>query len=301
MAEHEMNTVETEGKMANNKMDTVDTERKMANKKMDTIETEGFIVKKDIFNGYTVDTKHQTFGDIRAGFEENIAGALSKWKIDGIKAVWIIVRTRDSDVISVCTKKGFDFHHAQPGYVMLTQWLPDHIENRIPGYANHYLGVAGFVVNDKNQLLVIQEKFDIGNKHWKIPGGQADKGEELADTAKREVFEETGVEAEFISVISFRHLHNFRYGCSDWYFVCLMKPITEEIKPCPHEIGDCKWVEIDEYLRDPDITRMNRFVVQCYKEGQMKHGGLCILPSSDVLNFDRKKYNQIYSIQKFER
>jgi ADP-ribose pyrophosphatase YjhB (NUDIX family) len=61
-------------------------------------------------------------------------------------------------------------------------------------------------------------------------------GEELADTAKREVFEETGVEAEFISVISFRHLHNFRYGCSDWYFVCLMKPITEDIKPCPHEI-----------------------------------------------------------------
>ena len=31
-------------------------------------------------------------------------GALSKWKIDGIKAVWITVRTRDSDVISVCTK-----------------------------------------------------------------------------------------------------------------------------------------------------------------------------------------------------
>ena len=30
--------------------------------------------------------------------------ALSKWKIDGIKAVWITVRTRDSDVISVCTK-----------------------------------------------------------------------------------------------------------------------------------------------------------------------------------------------------
>jgi len=26
------------------------------------------------FNGYTVDTKYQTFGDIRAGFEENIAG-----------------------------------------------------------------------------------------------------------------------------------------------------------------------------------------------------------------------------------
>jgi hypothetical protein len=33
----------------------------------------------------------------------------------------------------------------------------------------------------------------------------------------------------------------------------------------------------------------------------MKHGGLCIVPSSDVLNFDRKKEKQFYSIQKFER
>ena len=37
-------------------------------------------------------------------------------------------------------------------------------------------GVAGFVVNDKNQLLVIQEKFNISKKHWKLPGGLADKG-----------------------------------------------------------------------------------------------------------------------------
>jgi 8-oxo-dGTP pyrophosphatase MutT (NUDIX family) len=86
-------------------------------------------------------------------------------------------------------------------------------------------------------------------------------GEELADTAKREVFEETGVEAEFISVISFRHLHNFRYGCSDWYFVCLMKPITEEIKPCPHEIGGCKWVEV--LLIYIFIVQKNMTVVIC--------------------------------------
>ena len=34
--------------MAENEMNTVETERKMANYKMDTIETEGFIVKEDM-------------------------------------------------------------------------------------------------------------------------------------------------------------------------------------------------------------------------------------------------------------
>ena len=79
------------------------------------------------------------------------------------------------------------------------------------------------------------------------------------------MFEEIDVEAEFISVMTLCHLHNFRHGCSDWYFVCLLKRINEEIKPCPHEIGDCKWVDIDVHLRDPNIALMNRFVVQCYK------------------------------------
>lgn len=106
---------------------------------MNTVEAEGFIIKKThIINGYTIYTTHMIFRDARAGFEEKIAGALSKWYIDGTIAVLIIVRAHHSGVISVYTKKGFDFHHAQPGYVMLTQWLPNHIENRIPAFANHY-------------------------------------------------------------------------------------------------------------------------------------------------------------------
>ncbi|KAH3894143.1 hypothetical protein DPMN_018301 [Dreissena polymorpha] len=39
------------------------------------------------------------------------------------------------------------------------------------------LGCAGFTVNDKNQLLVIQEKRGPAafGQHWKLPGGHADK------------------------------------------------------------------------------------------------------------------------------
>ncbi|XP_076108524.1 nucleoside diphosphate-linked moiety X motif 6-like [Mytilus galloprovincialis] len=268
----------------------------MASNDKNNLESEGFSVRKDMYNGYTLDTKYQKCENIKKEFEEKLQGAVTKWKSEGIKAVWVKARKNHSEVVPVCTELGFDFHHAQPGYVMLTKWLPDDIENRIPGFANQYLGVAGFVVNDKGQLLVIQEKYNLIKKHWKLPGGLADLGESVEETARREVLEETGVEAEFISVIAFRHQHQFRYGCSDWYFICLMRPITEEIKHCPHEIGDCKWVDIDEYLSDPDIVDTNRFIVQCYKDGQLKHGGLQIAPS-EVLNYSKKSHHKIYCIQ----
>ena len=41
------------------------------------------------------------------------------------------------------------------------------------------IGVAGFVVNDKNEVLLVQEKWVQRLKmvHWKLPGGHADLGE----------------------------------------------------------------------------------------------------------------------------
>ena len=39
------------------------------------------------------------------------------------------------------------------------------------------LGVGGFVTNDKNELLVIKEKYTYGRRAiWKLPGGHADLG-----------------------------------------------------------------------------------------------------------------------------
>lgn len=41
----------------------------------------------------------------------------------------------------------------------------------------NFLGVAGFVLNEKKELLVIRERFSvIQSKPWKLPGGLADKG-----------------------------------------------------------------------------------------------------------------------------
>ena len=206
---------------------------------------------------------------------------------------------------------GFEFHHAQPRYVMMTLWLPskqltqakmsaaaapaDGIEgtpaspattavaaaaatadgatpsssaapapsaaaavvepSMIPAYASHSLGIGCLVLNSLGQCLVIQEKFPhpLLPDFWKLPGGAVDAGEELTQAAQREVLEETGVKAEFRSILGFRHLLNFRFGTGDLYFIaiCAADESAGTIPaptPQPEEISACKWWDLQEFL-----------------------------------------------------
>lgn len=54
----------------------------------------------------------------------------------------------------------------------------------------------------------------------------------IADTAKREVLEETGIKAECESILLFRQHHNFpgSFGKSDLYVVMRMVPYSFEIR-----------------------------------------------------------------------
>lgn len=51
--------------------------------------------------------------------------------------------------------------------------------------------VAGAFVFDKENRLLLQRRTD--NKSWGLPGGFMELGETVQETAKREVFEETGL------------------------------------------------------------------------------------------------------------
>ena len=66
---------------------------------------------------------------------------------------------------------------------------------------------------------------------WKIPGGIVDPNESLQDAAKREVFEETGVEAEMIGLLGVKEALNYQFERSDIYFVALMRALSDETKP----------------------------------------------------------------------
>lgn len=109
--------------------------------------------------------------------------------------------------MNVAAKLGFYFHHAhrQDGYVLMCLWLDQAVADRLPAYADHFVGVGGIMVNDNMEVLMIQEKRARGEavgkegaqKPWKFPGGYVDRGETLRQGVEREVVEETGIKGEF--------------------------------------------------------------------------------------------------------
>ena len=67
--------------------------------------------------------------------------------------------------------------------------------------------------------------------------------------------EETGVNTDFIGILSFRHMHNSLHGKSDLFFVCLMHPTSVAIQKEHTEIAACDWIDVDTYTKQPQILK----------------------------------------------
>lgn len=81
------------------------------------------------------------------------------------------------------------------------------------------------------------------------------------DAAIREVFEETGIRAEFESILTLRQAHHGMFGCSDIYVVVNLRALTAVIEKCEREIAECRWMDVEEYLSHPHVHELNRFFV----------------------------------------
>merc|ERR1712046_41301 len=147
---------------------------------------------------------------------------------------------------------GFDFHHARPGYAMLTRWLPD-TPSSLPLYPHHQIGVGGMVLDNAGRVLCIQERAGMtaGMKDfWKLPGGLVDPQEDLCDAVVREVLEETGVKAVFECVATIRETHSGPFDSTDLYAICILRldDSYEGVPPQPvpqdSEIAACEWRDL---------------------------------------------------------
>ncbi|XP_008450802.1 nudix hydrolase 8-like isoform X2 [Cucumis melo] len=49
--------------------------------------------------------------------------------------------TEQAALVSVAINEGFNYHHAEAGYVMLTYWIPD-LPSMLPSGPSHHIGVA---------------------------------------------------------------------------------------------------------------------------------------------------------------
>lgn len=114
------------------------------------------------------------------------------WRAQGKGGVWLKLPIDLSGHVPIATSLGFQFHHAEPDYVMLTAWLQDR-PSPLPPSASHQVGVGVFVLNDRGEMLVVKERKGPAAKLgiWKVPTGLLDAAEDFSDAAAREVKEET--------------------------------------------------------------------------------------------------------------
>lgn len=207
----------------------------------------------DRFGGVTVrdfppDISEEEFSDL-------LKVSLHQWRSEGRVAVWLHVPISQSRVCSAAARHGFSFHHARGDQAVLSVWLAEG-QNRLPAFATHQVGVAGAVLDESNgKVLVVQDRNKTKNA-WKFPGGLSDLGENIADTAVREVFEETGVRSEFRSLLSLRqqHTHPGAFGMSDLYLICRLQPLSHRIHICTHECLRCDWLDLRELAETSETT-----------------------------------------------
>lgn len=187
-----------------------------------------------------------TFQDIPDHFQERMHETLSYLKQNNVNGVWLTIAQNCSELIPLAVREGFVFHHTKNDKLVMTTWLSEK-ENYLPGYATRTVGVWVLVIDDNDRILVIKEKYD---KEWgyKFPSGAVKMGEDIKDGALREVKEETGIDAEFTSVIAFVERHNTRMdNISDISFICVVKPLNKHILSQESEIVDTQWMPLTTF------------------------------------------------------
>mmetsp|Transcript_11486 Transcript_11486/g.14765 ORF Transcript_11486/g.14765 Transcript_11486/m.14765 type:complete len:286 (+) Transcript_11486:106-963(+) len=208
-------------------------------------------------NSVTIDIGCPTFDHHNlhsSQFSSLLTKSVNNFKEEGKSACWLKLPLKYAHYIPVASDIGFKYHHAEGNQATMSLWLKTDIESRIPRYATHQVGVGGMVLRGKQKnglpekILVIKEVHKVNN-NYKFPGGLADSGEHFGDVAIREVKEETGIDAEFNSILTIRQTHEVQFGVSDIYVIALLNPITYNIQKCNYEIEEAIWMDFNEFVK----------------------------------------------------
>ncbi|KAG5005733.1 hypothetical protein JHK82_023713 [Glycine max] len=243
-----------------------------------------------------------------------LRASVSHWKKLGKKGVWIKLPIHLVNLVEALVKEGFWYHHAEPKYLMLVYWIPES-PSTIPANATHRVGIGSFVMNEKQEVLVVQENSGLfqGTGVWKFPTGVVDQGEDICVAAVREVKEETGGLMEGGATLVqnptgdetilndtftpaagsiFRQSHNSFFEKSDLFFVCMLRPLSSDIKTQRLEILNAQWMPFEEYAAQPFIQKSEllKYINDtCLAKMGGQYSGFSSVPTSSNFS-DQKNY-----------
>ncbi|CAN0927237.1 Nudix hydrolase 7 [Linum grandiflorum] len=235
-------------------------------------------------------------------FVPRLKYSISRWKEQGKKGVWIKLPKGQSNLVHPIIEEGFRFHHAEPDYVMLVRWLPEDLPDTLPINASHRVGVGALVVNDNKEVLVVTERHGgfKGTEYWKMPTGVVEEGEDIWAAAVREVKEETGIDAEFVEMLTFRQSHKSFFSKSDLMFVCMLRPLSANITAQQSEIEAAKWMPVNEYVDQPYNQKHGQFKYMAEICKAKVEGAYVGFSSMPVKSASGKKVDLYYNKQQVQ-
>jgi len=119
------------------------------------------------------------------------------------------------------------------------------------------VAVGGVVVKG-NDFLLVKRKVEPRKGSWCIPSGGVKLGETIQNAIKREILEETGIEAEVVGVID---LCEFPPYGKDVYITFLTKYRKGEVTPSS-DAEDAKWFSLEEIERLEKITKLSKLLIR---------------------------------------
>lgn len=126
---------------------------------------------------------------------------------------------------------------------------------------------GGVVVNPKGQVLVINQDGD----SWSLPKGHIDEGEDALQAARREIYEESGVnQLEYVKDLGTYQRFRMKHGKVD---KTQRKNITmflfwtnqEELKPIDPENPEARWVNKDKVVELLSFLKDREFFLKALK------------------------------------
>ncbi|MGD7046255.1 NUDIX domain-containing protein [Jeotgalibacillus proteolyticus] len=136
---------------------------------------------------------------------------------------------------------------------------------------NVWLAVAGLVMNEQGEWLVVKKKYGGLKGVWSLPAGFVEAGETVDQAVQREVLEETGVTAEVGEVIGLRSgVIGAEISDNMIIFSLFCSKKIHQLQAQEEEITEVQWISPDQLERDPQVSKMIPAMIQHLRSQGLK-------------------------------
>jgi ADP-ribose pyrophosphatase YjhB (NUDIX family) len=152
-------------------------------------------------------------------------------------------------------------------------------------FGTYSIGVGGIVVQE-DRVLLVRRAHNPGRGRWTIPGGYVEADEFLDATVLREVFEETGIQAEVEGIVDLRQ--SIREFDTNVYIVFRLRPVGGEVRPDGVESDAAGYYSREEWEALETLAPMTRYLIERAISGNgvgLRHVQPAMLPQTGQVMF----------------